>query len=227
MARGRRCTTPRRSAAKKTQPLPSSLSLCLPSSSSLLRSAFGSHVAEGILQRLGAAADHGLGEEDAAALDELLDGLARAVGDQLHDYLMDRHATHVARALLRVAAGRDVVPASKQGKAKQQEQRGAAGGGQQGRWGGGGGGGPPQQAALAEKLQGSHAGADNVPPPRFPSLLSRLVRMLPCQDPPSMAVLAKNSYSGPFLQGILRAVAGNRCAEREARGGGREPAVVS
>jgi hypothetical protein len=34
--------------------------------------------------------------------------------------------------------------------------------------------------------------------------------MLPCYDPPSMAVLAKNSYSGPFLQGVLRAVAGDR-----------------
>ena len=180
------------------------------------RSAFGSHVAEGILHRLGAAADAGLADDDAAALDELLDGLARAVGDQLHDYLMDRHATHVARALLRVAAGRDVVPASKQGRAKQQEQREAGGGGS-----GGGGfgaaagaaqGGPAAPVALAEKLQGSRQAGAAAPPPRFPSLLSRLVRMLPCHDPPSMATLAKNSYSGPFLQGALRAVAGDRCA---------------
>jgi hypothetical protein len=166
------------------------------------RSAFGSHVAEGFLARLGAAADAGLAEDDAAALDALLDALAGAIGDQLYDYLMDRHATHVARALLRVAAGRDVVPASKQGKAKAAEKGG--GGGR----GAGGGGKAPD--ALAEKLAGSHSGGPP-PPARFPRLLSRLARMLPCYDPPSMAVLAKNPYSGPFLQGVLRAAAGDGC----------------
>jgi hypothetical protein len=91
-------------------------------------SAFGSHVAEGFLQRLGAAADEGLSEEDTQELEALLASLAGAIGDQMYDYLMDRHATHVARALLRVAAGRDVVPASKQGKQKQRD-RGAGGAG--------------------------------------------------------------------------------------------------
>ena len=74
---------------------------------------------------------------------------------------------------------------------------------------------PPSQSQglepLAEKLAGSH-NAEH-PPPRFPSLLSRLARMLPCYDPPSMATLAKNTYSGPFLQGVLRAVAGDRWAQ--------------
>lgn len=105
-------------------------------------SAFGSHVAEALLERLGGAYDAGLSDEDASALTTLLDSLAGAVGDQLYDYLMDRHATHVARALLRVAAGRDVVPASKQGKVKQQEKAaqrgdGAAGGGGRQQHGGG------------------------------------------------------------------------------------------
>jgi len=168
----------------------------------LAGSAFGSHVAEGLLQRLGAAADGGgLPEEDAAALEQLLDALAGALGDQLYDYLMDRHATHVARALLRVGAGRDVVPASKQGKQKQQDGKS--------RGGGGGGAGGVGVNALAEKLSGSHGATA---PLRFPQLVSRLARMLPCYDPPSMAVLAKNTYSGPFLQGVLRAVAGDRCA---------------
>ncbi len=163
-------------------------------------------MAEGLLQRIGAAADAGLSDEDAAAAEELMSSLAAALGDQLYDYLMDRHATHVARALLRVAAGRDVVPASKQGKQKQQERaRGGGGGGPQ-LWRGGDAGGRAVDP-LAEKLAGSH-GAE-APPPRFPQLLSRLARMLPCYDPPSMAALAKNNYSGPFLQGVLRAVAGD------------------
>jgi hypothetical protein len=78
---------------------------------------------------------------------------------------------------------------------------------------------PPAQGPdpLAEKLAGSHA-AGAPPPPAFPSLLSRLARMLPCYDPPGMAVLAKNPYSGPFLQGVLRAAAGDRCSRRGARG---------
>jgi hypothetical protein len=61
---------------------------------------------------------------------------------------------------------------------------------------------------LAEKLSGSHALEH--PPPLFPGLVSRLARMLPCYEPSSMAALAKNTYSGPFLQGVLRAVAGDR-----------------
>lgn len=203
-------------------------------------SAFGSHVAEGALARLGAAAAAGgLSDEDAAALAALLGDLAGALGDSLYDYLMDRHATHVARALLRVAAGRDVVPASKQGKQKQRD----GGGGGAGAAGARGGvakvraphvrwralrlppvspwqldlaaplSRPPVQGndPLAEKLAGSHS--SEAPPPLFPALLSRLARMLPCYDPPSMAALAKNTYSGPFLQGVLRAAAGDRCAE--------------
>ncbi|KIY97090.1 puf protein [Monoraphidium neglectum] len=173
----------------------------------LAGSAFGSHVAEALLSRLGAAAAAGqLSGDDAAALEGLLDGLAAVVGDQLHDYLMDRHATHVARALLRAAAGRDVVPASKQGKQKQQDRVEGGGGTAKQQ----GGAGDKAVDPLAEKLSGSHALEH--PPPLFPGLVSRLARMLPCYEPSSMAALAKNTYSGPFLQGVLRAVAGDSAA---------------
>ena len=68
-------------------------------------SAFGSHVAEKILLGLDAAADR-LDETDAAALEELLGRLVGAMGDQMYDYMMDKHATHVARRVLCVVVGR-------------------------------------------------------------------------------------------------------------------------
>ena len=45
---------------------------------------------------------------------------------------------------------------------------------------------------------------------RFPALLQRMAKMLPCYDVAGMNTLAKNQYSGPFLQAVLKAVAGNR-----------------
>jgi hypothetical protein len=87
-------------------------------------------------------------------------------------------------------------------------------------------GGKPR-SSLAEKLGSSNApqqqgGCGAAPPPsaaagppaapaapraRFPGLLKRFVRSLPCHDPPAIAALGKNSAGGPLLQATLRAAA--------------------
>lgn len=84
-------------------------------------SAFGSHVAEKVLSALAAhEANGGLPEKIAEQLEALLALLVDAVRDHLHDYILDRYATHLARQLLCVLAGRDVLPPP--GKKQQQWQ---------------------------------------------------------------------------------------------------------
>jgi hypothetical protein len=51
-----------------------------------------------------------LDEATDQELQELLGQLVTAFGDQLYEYIMDKHATHVARRLLCVIVGRWVHP---------------------------------------------------------------------------------------------------------------------
>jgi hypothetical protein len=73
------------------------------------------------------------------------------------------------------------------------------------------------KSSLQEKMEGSShkpqhhlssssaaAAAASV---RFPKLLARYAKMLPCYDASNMLLLGKNSYSSPFLQAMLRAAA--------------------
>eukprot|EP00879_Flechtneria_rotunda_P022286 GHRR01023514.1.p1 GENE.GHRR01023514.1~~GHRR01023514.1.p1 ORF type:complete len:288 (+),score=127.52 GHRR01023514.1:96-959(+) len=173
---------------------------------SLAGSAFGSHVAEKTLAGLHKQADH-LDEQQAADLQELLSAMVGAIGSHLYDYIMDKHATHVARALLVVIAGRDVLSPVAKKKQQQQQQfeeeegtEGAAAGSQHQK------GLKSSRSSLQEKLEGNR---QQQQPIRFPELLRRCAKMLPIYDASNMALLGKNSYSSPFLQAMLRAAAHN------------------
>lgn len=103
--------------------------------------AFGSHVAEKILAWIHAAASTAGavdGSDPAAATDgyeasegveTLLEALVSAVEPHIVDYATDKHATHVARALLVVVTGRDVL--TPPGKKQRQRQRQQQGGGEE------------------------------------------------------------------------------------------------
>jgi hypothetical protein len=104
----------------------------------LLCRAFGSHVAEKVLAWIhaaGSTASAADGSDPAAAADgtegveTLLEALVSAVESHIVDYATDKHATHVARALLVVVAGRDVL--TPPGKKQRQRQRQQQGGGEE------------------------------------------------------------------------------------------------
>jgi len=75
------------------------------------------------------------------------------------------------------------------------------------------------KSSLQEKMEGSShkpqqhpssaaaAAAAAAASVRFPKLLARYAKMLPCYDASNMLLLGKNSYSSPFLQAMLRAAA--------------------
>jgi hypothetical protein len=103
--------------------------------------AFGSHVSEKVLAWLHAAAKSaaeaaaadGSSSDPAAAdvdgLETLLDSLVTALEPHIVDYATDKHATHVARALLVVVAGKDVLtPPGKKQRQRQKEQQQYGGG---------------------------------------------------------------------------------------------------
>lgn len=104
--------------------------------------AFGSHVTEKVLAWLHAAAKAAAAADgsDIEGLDTLLDALVTGVEPHIVDYATDKHATHVARALLVVVTGRDVLtpPGKKQRQRQQQQQQQGAGGaeGEEGHSGG-------------------------------------------------------------------------------------------
>jgi hypothetical protein len=135
---------------------------------------------------------------------------------------MDKHATHVARALLVVIAGRDVLsPVNKKKQHQQQQQQQLEG--EEG----------PEDAAegrkynkaafkpgrssLQQKMEGNAPAAaaaagqqqQQQQGVRFPALLRRFAKMLPLYDAANMQLLGKNNYSGPFIQAVLRAASGD------------------
>lgn len=66
-----------------------------------------------------------LDDEQLQLLEQLLSDMVGAIGANLFDYIMDKHATHVARALLVAVTGRDVLsPAGKKQKQQQLQQSG-------------------------------------------------------------------------------------------------------
>jgi hypothetical protein len=71
-------------------------------------------------------------------LEQLLESLVAAVEPHIVDYATDKHATHVARALLVAVTGRDVLtpPGKKQRQRQQQAQQGGSGEGEEGAAGG-------------------------------------------------------------------------------------------
>jgi nucleolar protein 9 len=173
-----------------------------------------------------------------ASAEPVLDALARAVGDALNDYVYDRYATHVARRLLCVAAGRDVLPPRKAPGAA-----GAAGGGGDDLSPSSAGDPsamppllPPPSApstaptisGLAEKLRGDFAGAGGGtralaaaqrPPCRFPALVRRLAGQLMSaglgEDGAQLLAMARDPCSGAYAQAVLRAA---RCLPEDEGG---------
>lgn len=105
-------------------------------------------MAEKVLAGLHQQAEQLLQDEtQAQQLQELLSGMVGAIGGHLYDYIMDKHATHVARALLVVIAGKDVL--SPVAKKKHQQQHGEGEeGGEGAAAGGGAAGGASQQVCL-------------------------------------------------------------------------------
>lgn len=78
----------------------------------LSASPFGSHVLEKILLAIEKGWS-GMSPEDQETTQRLLMSIQEGVCAQLQAYATDRFATHVARRLLCIAAGRDVMPPSK------------------------------------------------------------------------------------------------------------------
>lgn len=106
-------------------------------------SAFGSHVSEKVLAWLHAAAaasaaaaaadEDGGSSSSIEGLEPLLESLVAAVEPHIVDYATDKHATHVARALLVAVTGRDVLtPPGKKQRQRQQQQQGGGGEGEEG-----------------------------------------------------------------------------------------------
>lgn len=98
-----------------------------------------------------AAAD---GSSDPAAadikgLETLLDSLVAALEPHIVDYATDKHATHVARALLVVVAGKDVLtpPGKKQRQRQKEQQQYGGGEGEEGQ-----GAGQQQQHTQHQKV---------------------------------------------------------------------------
>ncbi|BDA51236.1 Nucleolar protein 9 [Coccomyxa sp. Obi] len=83
----------------------------------LSSSPFGSRVAERLLERLGELLDSVHDKDSADRLYEVLQSLTGVVVAHLWEFATDRNASHVARRLLCVIAGRDVTPAQRGGAA--------------------------------------------------------------------------------------------------------------
>jgi hypothetical protein len=99
-------------------------------------------VTEKVLAWLHAAAKAAAAADgsDIEGLDTLLDALVSGVEPHIVDYATDKHATHVARALLVVVTGRDVLtPPGKKQRQRQQQQQQQGGGGAEGEEGQAGG----------------------------------------------------------------------------------------
>jgi hypothetical protein len=138
---------------------------------------------------------------------------------------MDKHATHVARALLVVIAGRDVLSPVNKKKQHQQQQQHAEG--EEGPEGAAEGrrfnqaAFKPGRSSLQQKMEGNAPAAaaaagqqQQQQGVRFPALLRRFAKMLPLYDAANMQLLGKNNYSGPFIQAVLRAAAADRLRPR-------------
>lgn len=158
---------------------------------------------------------------------QVLTLLTDAVCPHLYQYITDKFATHAARRLLCLLAGRNVLPPPSKQQQQQQQQlpglerqprnKGGAGGAQPlsglaaklgPAGGGGGGGGRGGAAALAAELLGEGEGEAC----RFPVLVSRLVGVV-CGDDyagEAMGELVCHGYACPFLQGLLRAAAADK-----------------
>lgn len=143
-------------------------------------SAFGSHVLENLL--LAVNKEHTASDElHNAGFTEVLQRYVDAVCPSLPDYVTDKFATHVARALLTCAAGRDVLPPRKQRKNGAQDAK-------------------PIWAVQQQQAGGCAA--------RYPALLEQLSAALcePESGDWSMTGLANDTYASPFLQGLLLAM---------------------
>jgi hypothetical protein len=73
----------------------------------------------------------------------------------------------------------------------------------------------PGRSSLQQKMEGNTpaaaaAAGQQQQGVRFPALLRRFAKMLPLYDAANMQLLGKNNYSGPFIQAVLRAAAGDK-----------------
>ncbi|MEW5306821.1 MAG: hypothetical protein WDW36_009259 [Sanguina aurantia] len=177
---------------------------------------FGSHVLEKALVRLEGQLD-GMAEAEYDSFAALIKTLCEALMGQLYPFITDKFATHVARRLLCLAAGRNVLPAA----SKAQQASGKANHK-----------GAHHSSSLATRTAISSAPyarksapsgpaqpppfsiAAGVPPQpqRFPDLVAALVEALSGGEfkGACMQELVSHPYASPFLQGLLTACAGDR-----------------
>ncbi|GIL74790.1 hypothetical protein Vretimale_2348 [Volvox reticuliferus] len=194
----------------------------------LVSSPFGSHVVEKLLIRLESQLDV-LTQEEYDEFHQVMKLLTDSICPHLYDYVTDRFATHVARRLLCLLAGRNVLPPPS--KQRQQQLPGLEnkrsklevptglaaklGGVSATAAGVSGKKHSSTVAALAAELLGS--GADEPPPCRLPELVSCFTAVV-CSDDYVGAVVSElvyHPYACPFLQALLRAAACDRKALRQ------------
>ncbi|GAB4813915.1 hypothetical protein N2152v2_000961 [Parachlorella kessleri] len=169
---------------------------------------FGSHVFEKALKVLGeraATAD----EDGYSTIEQTLSKVTDAVSDNLYDMAVHKYATHVARRLLSVLAGRDVAPAPgrKQQQQAQQHAEGEAGEEEQKqakqhakRAGAPGG--------LAAKLGSAAGKAGAAGTADYPHLLEKVVTTVLSDDwAETLGEVQRDQFGSPLLQAVLRAAA--------------------
>ncbi|KAK9838453.1 hypothetical protein WJX81_000207 [Elliptochloris bilobata] len=163
----------------------------------LVSSPFGSHVAERLLDALGRHAADGNAEASAEA-GQVLASIAGSVRAHLGDHAAHRSASHAARRLLSVLAGRDVAPAAPAAAATDGAAYARATQAKQGR------------AGLSARFG---VGAPvPPPPPQHPELLRGFADALGSAEWAGAATeaLIYDPYGGPWLQALLTALARDR-----------------
>ncbi|CAL8466393.1 g5929 [Coccomyxa elongata] len=167
----------------------------------LSSSPFGSRVAERLLERLGQLLDSAHDQDSAERLYEVLQSLTAVVVEHLWEFATDRNASHVARRLLCVIAGRDVTPAQRGGAAAADGAAFIRAAKQ----------GPGQAAGLAAKMGAGGERERHRAMARHPELLTQIAGDL-LTDKWSAGRLEEllfHAYACPWLQTLLSAADGH------------------
>ncbi|BDA51149.1 Nucleolar protein 9 [Coccomyxa sp. Obi] len=162
----------------------------------LSSSPFGFRVAERLLERLGKLLDSAHDQDSADRLYEVLQSLTDIVVAHLWEFATDQNASHVARRLLCVIAGRDVTPAQRSGAAA------ADGAAKQG---------AGQLAGLAAKMGVGGERERHRRMAHHPELLTQIAEDL-LSDKWSggrLEELLLHAYACPWLQTLLSAADGH------------------
>ncbi|GAX84255.1 hypothetical protein CEUSTIGMA_g11678.t1 [Chlamydomonas eustigma] len=186
----------------------------------LSSSPFGSHVVEKMLIALDKSWE-GLPPDQQEQTNKLLDSIQQTICSQLYEYITDRYATHVARRLLCVAAGRNVLPPSKAQRegltaaaAKSKVLSGLAA-----RVGGGMSGGSSVKTSkqLAASLAITSLVGDDgqlSEEPRFPQMLLAASKVLSREDMQGSRItdIVFSQNASPYVQGLLKSMTFDRKA---------------